>query len=80
MNTLVMFIAVILLGASVAVYIRSRHMAAGSYRMIFALYAGITVAAAVAVRLVQKQYPQDLVSGAILKFCASFPSVLYALR
>lgn len=75
-----MIIAIILLVSSVMTYFSSIRAGHGLYRRSLILYSLITIASAIAVRYFQELYPQDLVSGAVLKFCASLPSVLYAYR
>lgn len=75
-----MIIAIILLVSSVMTYFTSIRSVNSSYRRILVLYALITIISAIAVRYFQELYPQDLLSGAVLKFCASLPSVLYAYR
>lgn len=80
MNLFFVCAALILLVSSVMTYFYSSRLSAlpGSRLKVFLLYAVITAGAAVTVRLFQAENPDHLAGGAMLKFCASLPSVLYA--
>jgi hypothetical protein len=82
MNLFFVTAALILLICSVLTYFYSFRLSGlpGPRLKVFLLYAVITAASAVAVRLFQAENPDHLAGGAMLKFCASLPSVLYALR
>ncbi|MBR2551616.1 MAG: hypothetical protein IKF05_01310 [Erysipelotrichaceae bacterium] len=74
--------SLILSACSLVTYFKSEKLAGEnrSYRKVFAVYAVITVLAAIAVRVFQQQRPDGLLYGAGLKFTASLPTVLYALK
>jgi hypothetical protein len=73
--------AAALLCASVCTYMYSCRISGKQKSfMVFLLFSLITVLAAVTVRFFQAKYPENLAMGAVLKFCASLPSVLYAYR
>ncbi|MDO5439702.1 MAG: lysoplasmalogenase family protein [Erysipelotrichaceae bacterium] len=75
--------SLVLSACSLVTYFKSGKPAGGgkrSYRKVFAVYAVITVLAAIAVRVFQQQRPDELFYGAGLKFTASLPPFLYALK
>ncbi len=82
MNIIVAVMCAVCLAASVfgwkyADTIVRRHL---SPLPLFLLFFCVTVCSSVAVRLLQNNYPADLAGAAILKFTASLPSVILALR
>ena len=81
MNALFILSAVTLLVSCCLTYVYSnRTVSKGSWRKALVLYALISLLAAIAVRYFQAVRPDDLFKGAVLKFCASLPSVLFAFK
>ena len=70
--------AILLCGASLFTYFKSREER--SYQRTVCIYALITILAAAAVRYLQSKAADALLLGALLKFSASLPGVLFALR
>ena len=81
MNALFILSTAALLVSSCLTYVYSnRTVSKGSWRKALVLYALISLLAAIAVRYFQAVRPDDLFKGAVLKFCASLPSVLFAFK
>ena len=70
--------AILLCGASLLTYFKSREER--SYQRTACIYALITILAAAAVRYLQSKTADALLLGALLKFSASLPGMLFALR
>ncbi len=80
MNTLVLILTAVSLFLNIAAWIAARKQMIRSDAALFVSFLIPVCFSAFAVRYVQNAYPLDLSGAAILKFCASLATVLYALN